>query len=338
MRIVKSGYICARPLGAILCILASAGLNAAGKAESQAALPDQACTEFNQKIFAQVEAGQLKEAETALTHALASTGDNPSCDWITLQNMSVVMSRSGRLEEAESYAARALAILDRTVPPDDLVLLRPLHTLSTTRLQLGKIAGAREAFQRLQRIRITLPIDRAMVRGAAGALLAAEGRPSEADSEYRQSIEAWEQAGLGDSAYLAATLNGLSDLYISTGRFADAERALLRALAIHASSPDTGPVDQIRILNSQAVLCARQGQWKKAEDYLRAAVTLADGTVNSVLLEPLLSNYAQVLRSNHQTKQARALEARAAALFSATPAHALVDTTQLLAEAKKTGK
>ncbi len=59
-----------------------------------------------------------------------------------LQDLAVVVSRSGRLEEAENYADRSVRILEKNYSPDALILLRPLHMLSSARVQQGKIAGA----------------------------------------------------------------------------------------------------------------------------------------------------------------------------------------------------
>ena len=305
------------------------------------AAPNRACVELNRTVIAQASNGQLKDAELSLSGTLAdmTNGVSQSCEWIILQNMAVVVSRSGHPEVAESYAYRSVGILERNYPPDDPILLRPLHMLAAVRFQQGKLAAAREAFQRMQRIPISLPLDRALLHGSAAALFHSEGRHAEAEKEYLSAISDWEEAGRGKTADEAAVLNGLTDLYIVDGRFDEASKTLDRALAIFAVATDVGLADRIRVLNSQAVLHAKGGQWRKAEGDLRTALSLADpGGLSPLELEPLLDNYAVVLARNHRTREARSVAARADAIRSSGLAGAIVDASQLLAESKSAGK
>ncbi len=131
-------------------------------------------------------------------------------------------------------------------------------------------------------------------------------------------------------------LNGLADTYIVRKRLDEAGRLLDRVLTIFATASDTGPADQIRVLNSQAVFYASQGQWRKAEDDLKSAISLADvnSGLNPVELEPLLNNYARVLRGNSRMREARTVEARVAAIHSRSFADSIVDVTQLKATVK----
>lgn len=319
----------------VVCGCGCAVAQDAGRPES----PGRACVELNRTVLAQVWGGQVKEAEASLNGALTAADRSPSCDWMILQNMAVVMSRSGRLEEAEKYAYRSVRVVESSYPPNDPALLRPLHTLSSVRIQLGMIAGAREAFQKMQRIPTTLPLDRALLHATAAALFQLEGHHGEAEVEYLTALAAWEESGRGKTADVAAVLNGLADLYIVDKRLADADLAINRALAIFAVAADVGLADRIRILNSQAVLYAREGQWRKAEDDLRAAISLADleKGLSPIELEPLLDNYAHVLARNHQQRESRSVAARVAALQSAKLTNAIVDTSELLANSKSAG-
>ena len=302
---------------------------------------DQACTDFNHAVLAQVANGHPQDAEKALSAALAdpsTAGLTSSCNWMLLENMAVVVYHLGRLDEAGSYATRSISALDLTHAPDDLAYLRPLHALSFVLLQQGRIAGARKAFQRMRQIKIESPVDRALYHGTAAALLQAEGRPVEAEPEYRAAIAAWEEAGRASTSDFASVLNGLADLYTTLRRFTEAARTLDRVFAIYASARDAGPPEQIRALNSRGVLNASQGQWRRAEQDLGSALSLIDhsgslGGFSPTALEPLLSNYAHVLRANHESKQASLVEARIATL----PAYT-VDAGELLAESNRARK
>jgi tetratricopeptide (TPR) repeat protein len=307
---------------------------------------DKPCREFNHGVLAEIELGHLEEAEKALSDALANpsaAGLTPSCNWALNQNMAVVVSRSGRLDEAEHYAKRSIAALDVTFASDDVVYLRPLQVLSSSLLQQGKIAGARKVLQRMQQVKIELPLDRALLHGIGAAVLQAEGRPVEAEPEYLTTIAAWEEAGRGATSDFATALNGLADLYTTVRRFTEAARTLARVFAIYAAASDAGPQEQIRALNSRGVLYASQGQWRKAEHDLGSALLLIDrceslGGFNATTLAPLLSNYAYVLHANHQSKEARLVESRIATLPVYTLVQSTVDVGQLLAESNRARK
>jgi tetratricopeptide (TPR) repeat protein len=295
-----------------------------------------ACIQLNRSVVNQVTGGRLQEAETALSAALADTGNlaEQSCGWLSLYDMAVVMARSGQLAGAEAFAERALAILAKNRPPDDPVLLRPLQTLASVRYEQGKMARAREAFQKMESIRLERPEDRALVHGTAAALLQAEGRNSEAETEYLKTLAAWDESGRGESADGASVLSGLGGLYIAEGRFKDAGRTLDRALAVLDASADTVPTDRIKALNTRAVLRVRLGKWAEAEQDLRSAVSTAerDARMDPAQLASLLANYAYVLRKIHRGKQARAVESRAAEIRARAPANEVVDVTELLAK------
>ena len=96
------------------------------------------------------------------------------CTGFLLHNMAVVMSASGRLGEAESFAERSVKVLEKSYPPEDLALLRPLASLSSALLDQRKIRKARAVFQRMLSVRTERPADRAQVHGLEGALLYAE--------------------------------------------------------------------------------------------------------------------------------------------------------------------
>jgi tetratricopeptide (TPR) repeat protein len=297
--------------------------------------PSDACIEFNQAVLSQLASGRLEDAETALSSALdgRANGFDQSCAGLALHNMAIVMARSGRLAEAEVFAERSLKILGKIYPPDDLVLLRPLQSLSSIRFEQRKTTKAREAFRRMQSIRAESPGDRALIHGTAAALLLAEGRYNEAEPEYLRALAAWEESGGGETADAAAVLDGLGALYMLDGRYREAGRTLDRALAIVTSAKDAVPMDRIKLLNTRAVLHARQGEWREAEQDLRSAISTADRhtRLDPVELRSLLANYAQVLRNDHRGREARSIEARAAAI----PAHgftdAVVDVGELLA-------
>ena len=300
------------------------------------AVPSAACIEFNQTAMNQIAVGRLKDAESTLSAALAdrASGSEQSCAWLTLHNLAVVMALSGRLAEAEVLEKRSLKILEKGYPPDDPVLLRPLQMLSQIQFEQRKIAKARETFQRLQSIPTERPADRAMVHGLAAALLYAEGRYHEAEAEYLKALGAWEESGRGETTDVAAVLDGLATLYVADGRYREAGRTLDRALAIVTSAKDTVPMDRIKLFSTRAELHVRQGEWREAEADLASAISTADRDtrLDPAVLKSLLADYAHVLRKNHRGREARTIEARAAALQTHELTNGVVDISELLAK------
>jgi len=180
-------------------------------------------------------------------------------------------------------------------------------------------------------VRSERPEQRALVHAMAATLLRAERRYSECESEYLKALAELKEAGRGETAETAGVLNMLGDVYLADSRYDDASRALDRAYVLFAAARDTIPLDRIDILNSCAVLHARQGKWQKAEEELRSAIATADRDtrLDPVDVEFLLVNYANVLRKNHRRPEARLIEARAAALHPHGWKDAVVDLREL---------
>jgi tetratricopeptide (TPR) repeat protein len=252
--------------------------------------------------------------------------------------MAGLLSVLGRVAEAESFAERSVAILEKA--PNNSVLLRSLQILAAVRFEQGTMGIAREAFRRMQSIRIQRPEDRAVVHGTAAAFLQAEHRLPEAEAEYIATIRAWRDAGRGETADTGDILNSLASLYIEGQRLDEAQRTLDRALATFSRAKDTVPMDRIKLLGLRGTLHARLGQWQQSEQDLADALSIVDRqtSVDPALLRSLLGNYSYVLRRNHHGREARSIEARTAALPANRTTGALVDLTDLLVEAKAAKK
>jgi tetratricopeptide (TPR) repeat protein len=168
----------------------------------------------------------------------------------------------------------------------------------------------------------------------AAALLHVEGRYNESEAEYLKALGAWEEAGRGETTDVAAVLDGLALLYTAHGRYREAGRTLDRALAIVTSAKDALPTDRIRLFTSRAGLHVRQGEWREAEADLGSAISTADRDtrLDPALLKALLANYAHVLRKNHRGREARTIEARAAALQTHGLTDGVVDASELFAK------
>jgi tetratricopeptide (TPR) repeat protein len=301
-----------------------------------------ACIELNQLAMTQVASGKLKEAELALTAFLTSGADQArgACTGLVLNNLAAFMSISGRNGDGARLAEQSVHTLERVYSPNHPALLRPLQILAATSFEQGMMGKAREAFKRMQSIRIQRPEDRALLHGMAAVFSETEGRLPEAEADYLAALQAWQEAGKGQGADAGVILYGLGSLYIKEDRLSEARQALDRALAIFDSVKDAVSMDRIKLLYIRGVLQARQGDWQGAEQNLHEALTVADRElwVDPFTLRELLKNYAVVLRRNNRRREARSIEARGAAIQVDGRRATIVDVTELLPKAKPVKK
>jgi len=289
-----------------------------------------ACRELHEMVVAQVKTGSLAEAETTLSSALAR-GSDPGCAGLTLTNLAATIAMSGRLREAESVAEQAIGLLDKSHPSDDRVLLRALQILAATRIEQGKIARAREAYQRMHGVRIEGPEDAALVHGIAGTLFQIGGKRREAEDEYLAAIRSWEAAGRGEMADAASVLTALATLYVQERRLTDAGQTLDRVLVILQRSKDTVPADHVKLLSVRADLHFLQHHFQEAEQDAREAVALADREpqLSASYRAILLTDYARILRKNRRNREARSMETRAATFRRESATRSVIDLTEL---------
>jgi tetratricopeptide (TPR) repeat protein len=323
-------------------LLASTSGQDFGQSSNTSAPIGEVCVELNKTAMTQIANGKLKEAELALTAFLTSNADQAkgACAGFVQKNMAAFLSISGRPGDGAKLAEQSVRTLEMVYSPNDPALLRSLQILAATSFEQGMMRKAREAFKRMQSIRIQRPEDRALVKGIAAVLSEAEGKLPEAEADYLAALQAWQEAGKGERADAGVVLNGLGSLYIKEHRLSEARQALDRALAILSSANDAVPMDRIKLLHVRGVLQARQGDWQGAEQDLHDALMAADRErwVDPFALRDLLNNYAAVLRRNHHGHEARSIEARAASIKADRPAAAIVDITELLPKAKPVKK
>jgi tetratricopeptide (TPR) repeat protein len=288
------------------------------------------CGQLNGAALEHASRGQLADAESMVAAGDPSQG---ACAGVVMHNLSRAMLALGRFRDAERLAGQSIQILEKVYPADNCMLLRPLHTLASILMETGKIQKAREAIERTRRLQITRSEDAAVVHLITGVLRQLEGRLSEAEAEYQIALRAMDEAGLGESADAASILDSLASLYLRQQRLYDARPALERSYSIYRRAKDVFPIDRVKFLGLRGVLHARAGEWPQSEEDFREALSTADRqpSVDPAILRLLLTNYSYVLRKNHHGAQARAVEARKAALPPAR-ATTVVDYADLLFE------
>src|SRR5262249_30842852 len=181
---------------------------------------DDTCVALNLTAVAQLANGDLGDAEKTLAGTLAARAGRNSdlCTGLLLNNMAAVLAASGRIAEGEKLAMQSIRTLEMMYHQADSVMLRPLQTLASTRLDLGKKGGARAAAKRIQAIGADNVQDRALVHTITGAMFQADGKRPQAEAAYLSALSALKEAGLSESADCGKILCSLAKLYIDQRR------------------------------------------------------------------------------------------------------------------------
>jgi hypothetical protein len=297
------------------------------------------CQDLNQDVMELMRNGETAGAEKALSRVISrDTPEGYTCGGLILNNMAAFVSNSGRFADGERYATQSVAALEKVFPPNSPVLLRPLHSLASSRFDQGNTSGARQVLKRMRAIPMDRPEDRVVLHTLDAYVCFAEHDWPRTEMEYLAAASEYELAGQGNTANAGGIFLALSNLYIVEERYSDAARALDRAREVLDTAPDVGRMDQVMLLATRGVLHARRQEWTEAEQDLRAGLSLADQppAAEGEPVLRLLSMYAEVLAKNHHRKEARKIEDRAAALRRGRAAGSVVDVSDLLA--RKTGR
>ena len=102
-------------------------------------------------------------------------------------------------------------------------------------------------------------------------------------------------------------------------------------MSIVKSAKDAVPLDLVNVLVNRAAIYARQGKWQVASEDLGAAMSLADrdARLDSAQRKLMLANLGHILRKAHRAKEARSIEARAAAIHG-PESTSIVDASELI--------
>jgi tetratricopeptide (TPR) repeat protein len=183
---------------------------------------DFSCEELKRSVVIKALSGPSNEAEALLSAALAN--GKRACAGLALTSLAAAASVNGRITEAQSYAERSLKILEMDYGANDPILLQPLQILMAMSFEQRNLAKSRRIFQRMLRIPVERPEDRAMVHTTAATLLQYEGKLKKAENELLAAIRAWEETGRAGSADHGSLFHRLAALYIEERRYTEAGR------------------------------------------------------------------------------------------------------------------
>jgi tetratricopeptide (TPR) repeat protein len=281
------------------------------------------CIRVNSAILQDLANGRVAKAQRVALETLSGDPSRlePVCAGLLLNEAAVASLQSGRLAEARELAEKSITHLQQGVAPGDPVYLRPLNLLASVYLSEGCTRKAVETLRRMETLRVTSPQDRALIREIRAAVLQREHRNEEAEMNYMAALAALSDAGKQDSACAAAVQRSLAYLYLRDRQYSDALKTVDAAIATLRRAKDAVPFDRIQVLHVRAQIFGHEGRWQDAESDLSEALSLGNRELHldSVILEPLVTDYARALRKLHR-KEAHFVENWAATLRSQTVA------------------
>jgi tetratricopeptide (TPR) repeat protein/tRNA A-37 threonylcarbamoyl transferase component Bud32 len=199
--------------------------------------------------------GRTSEAEVMFRRALAAKErrlgpDHPEVAFV-LCNLGVLLGAEGRHDEAERAYARALEIVEKALGPDHPMSGMLLANLAEATFVGGRPLVARELYERSYSIVSKgFGLDHPSVAEALQGMAAVDSELGDGDPEGKllRAAAIREKAQGAEHPDLGKTLARLGELYISTGRAAEARPVLRRALTIleGAFGPDNAEVRAVR--------------------------------------------------------------------------------------------
>jgi tetratricopeptide (TPR) repeat protein/CHAT domain-containing protein len=241
-----------------------------------------------------LEAGRYRDAEMLLRgtleekrvqQALAIQNGSipdPSTLAVSLHGLALVYRETGRYGDALLLLEEALQIWQKTLPPDDGLVITARNELGVLYSKLGRYADAETLLRGLLEPGGNLPVGplaRAANLHALGHVYNETDRCARALPLLEEALEI--RRGLLPDLHpdIAATLSALATSYQALGRHADAEQLLREALEVEKV---VGPNPLVaQSLHNLAVLYQRQGRLHESIDLAERAIKLGYETLGT---------------------------------------------------------
>ena len=183
---------------------------------------------------------------------------------------------AGKFTEAEAAARRSIARATELFGPDRPPVMQGYWRLSRILSIQSRFREAEQAARRAIAIsqKTGNSVSVARLSSFLGIILLNQGRQSEAEALFTQSLAALEQNPGPEHWFTAQHLHNFSVLRNEQGRLADAERLERRALAIYEKALGPRTVWSARSLAQLALISSNLTRYAEAEDYLKRAFAI----------------------------------------------------------------
>lgn len=150
-----------------------------------------------------------------------------------------------------------------------------------------------------------------------GVLSQEQGRFAEAESAFREALQAWEKLPNSPSEEMAATLNGLGNLLRVEGHYFEAERLLRRAISLEEKAGEPARLDLAFTLNSLGALYCNVREPVRATPLLESGLEIRERILgsNHPLVAASLDNLADTLIQRNKLDQAEAVYLRSLSIL-----------------------
>ncbi|MGE0442680.1 MAG: serine/threonine-protein kinase [Gemmatimonadales bacterium] len=228
--------------------------------------------------------GQGETAQTLLREAwrlvAADSSRDPFAAAQYAQSVSGGFRARGNQPDSQLFYQRlAVDLSRRSLPPGHPWLIDPLRGLGLALLQAGHLPQADSALAEGTRIADSAvgrwSVDAANMRVMNGIADRFNGRDDASLLAFEQAVAIFDSV-LGPTALqLAPPLSNLGVLYEMRGRYAEAERVLVRSMEIQRAA-NASKGEEALALNAIGLVQRRQGKFALAEATLRRSAALLD--------------------------------------------------------------
>lgn len=258
--------------------------------------------------------GWLAEAEKLDLEALREAeelGDASPTLANVLIRLAGVYARKDQLQEALSYAGRALAIDELAFGPEHPQVARDLNTLAIFSRQAPKPAEAEKYMRRALEIEEKAPgmsdFERLMILGNAAEFYHSQKRYSEAEPLLRRGLEIAENSPHAVRFSFMDFRSRLASLYREEGKSNDAEKLLYDSVAQVGRLDETSASPGLSgVLSTQhlAEHYRDEGKLQDAKEYYNRSIAIlekASGQNAQGLLTDVLDELGEVYRAEGQS-------------------------------------
>lgn len=259
----------------------------------------------------------IRVAEAALDLAKrAFTADHANIA-LSLEKLGQLHDQAGDRAAARPYLLRAHAVLTNGKSPDRRAIYRSARRLAFLAENAGDAREAITYYEMAIKEGRDLPdvpySELGTILNNIALLYRKSGPRQAAEPYYLQALDIYEKQLGPEHIDVASVLNNLAVFYTNERRFHEAERTHLRALAIRENAYPAAHPDVAQSKCNLAVVYHSRGDYARASELYRASLQAWEeaATVPTADYEIVSSNYADLLRSLGQAKQAHQIEERA---------------------------
>lgn len=288
--------------------------------------------------------GAMREVQAALSDS-DSTGLETADQASLLAMAGVFFQDLGSFAQAEKYLKRSLKIWTRLTGPNDPKLAPVVSQLAWLYAETGRSADAK---------RLNLPFWIDLLSAADphskyipallecwGTILSLEKRYGAAEAVFHQALDRFVKRGSARSSDMGSVLNNLGLVYERAGDYGQAAASLLKALEIVKSTTDPEGLEAAIVMKSLARVDMRLGLYGDSDALFKRALVIIGQRCgpSSLRTAEVLTAYAQLLRNQHRSGEAKLFEIRAQQIRSESIGELhigqTVDVTDLATKTRK---